>query len=88
MLFSLPHSSNSASLSLLSIFCIISIPIPIPSHLFYALGMFPIHWAALKGHPDIIEILLDNGSEVDGLNNGKKHMDLCPISLIDALITL
>ena len=35
-----------------------------------SVGMFPIHWAALKGHANIISTLIDYGSPVDELNNG------------------
>mmetsp|Transcript_13242 Transcript_13242/g.19951 ORF Transcript_13242/g.19951 Transcript_13242/m.19951 type:complete len:734 (+) Transcript_13242:86-2287(+) len=35
-----------------------------------ASGMNPLHWAALRGHFDVIKLLLDSGCEVDALNNG------------------
>lgn len=33
-------------------------------------GMHPIHWAALKGHLEICEILIENHTNIDQLNDG------------------
>ncbi len=35
-----------------------------------ASGMNPLHWAALRGHAPIVKILLNNGCDIDSLNNG------------------
>ncbi|MFX0055009.1 MAG: ankyrin repeat domain-containing protein [Promethearchaeota archaeon] len=38
-------------------------------------GMKPIHWAALRGHAEIIAVLIENGADV----NGKNSADWTPI---------
>jgi len=40
-------------------------------------GMCPIHWAALRGHLNVVNYLISKGADVDALNSGLNSPLLC-----------